>query len=169
MVVPVRHPHDRHERRCGGYHHKLLLHSGQDAAHELTAWDLSGAGPIAILEATRRVAGLALTSGIALYAFGTCPATWAPHRPNQIIESLYLLNDGIWGLHRRFRPRSSTCSLFWRTARKDQYGQRVLELCLVTRNAKGGPAKAAIFSASSAAAGSAAANAHATGTFTIRS
>ncbi|MFQ9490649.1 MAG: hypothetical protein ACLR0N_06645 [Bilophila wadsworthia] len=34
MVVPVRHPHDRHERRgCGVHHHKLLLHSGQDATH----------------------------------------------------------------------------------------------------------------------------------------
>lgn len=73
---------------------------------ELTAWDLFwGAGLIiAILEATRRVAGLALVivSGIALlYAFfGHLLPGNMGHlylAPNQIIESLYLLNDGIWG------------------------------------------------------------------------
>lgn len=45
-----------------------------------------------------------------------------------------------------------------------------LELaCLVTRNAKGGPAKAAIFGSAlfGSVSGSAAANVYATGTFTI--
>ena len=123
---------------------------------ELTAWDLFwGAGLIiAILEATRRVAGLALVivSGIALlYAFfGHLLPGNMGHlylAPNQIIESLYLLNDGIWGSS---IGASATIIyvfiLFGALLEKTNMASVFLELaCLVTRNAKGGPAKAAIF------------------------
>ncbi len=121
---------------------------------ELTAWDLFwGAGLIiAILEATRRVAGLALVivSGIALlYAFfGHLLPGNMGHlylAPNQIIESLYLLNDGIWGSS---IGASATIIyvfiLFGALLEKTNMASVFLELaCLVTRNAKGGPAKAA--------------------------
>ena len=149
---------------------------------ELTAWDLFwGAGLIiAILEATRRVAGLALVivSGIALlYAFfGHLLPGNMGHlylAPNQIIESLYLLNDGIWGSS---IGASATIIyvfiLFGALLEKTNMASVFLELaCLVTRNAKGGPAKAAIFGSSRSSfgsvSGSAAANVYATGTFTI--
>lgn len=117
---------------------------------ELTAWDLFwGAGLIvAILEATRRVAGLALVivSGIALlYAFfGHLLPGNMGHlylAPNQIIESLYLLNDGIWGSS---IGASATIIyvfiLFGALLEKTNMASVFLELaCLVTRNAKGGP------------------------------
>lgn len=147
---------------------------------ELTAWDLFwGAGLIiAILEATRRVAGLALVivSGIALlYAFfGHLLPGNMGHlylAPNQIIESLYLLNDGIWGSS---IGASATIIyvfiLFGALLEKTNMASVFLELaCLVTRNAKGGPAKAAIFGSAlfGSVSGSAAANVYATGTFTI--
>ena len=147
---------------------------------ELTAWDLFwGAGLIiAILEATRRVAGLALVivSGIALlYAFfGHLLPGSMGHlylAPNQIIESLYLLNDGIWGSS---IGASATIIyvfiLFGALLEKTNMASVFLELaCLVTRNAKGGPAKAAIFGSAlfGSVSGSAAANVYATGTFTI--
>ena len=148
---------------------------------ELTAWDLFwGAGLIiAILEATRRVAGLALVivSGIALlYAFfGHLLPGNMGHlylAPNQIIESLYLLNDGIWGSS---IGASATIIyvfiLFGALLEKTNMASVFLELaCLVTRNAKGGPAKAAIFGSAifGSVPGSAAANVYATGTFTIK-
>ena len=147
---------------------------------ELTAWDLFwGAGLIiAILEATRRVAGLALVivSGIALlYAFfGHLLPGNMGHlylAPNQIIESLYLLNDGIWGSS---IGASATIIyvfiLFGALLEKTNMASVFLELaCLVTRNAKGGPAKAAIFGSAlfGSVSGSAAANVYDTGTFTI--
>ena len=119
------------------------------------------------------MAGLALVivSGIALlYAFfGHLLPGNMGHlylAPNQIIESLYLLNDGIWGSS---IGASATIIyvfiLFGALLEKTNMASVFLELaCLVTRNAKGGPAKAAIFGSVS---GSAAANVYATGTFTI--
>lgn len=147
---------------------------------ELTAWDLFwGAGLIiAILEATRRVAGLALVivSGIALlYAFfGHLLPGNMGHlylAPNQIIESLYLLNDGIWGSSIALRPRSSTCSSCSAHCSK----RPIWPACSSNSPAsspatpRAAPAKAAIFGSAlfGSVSGSAAANVYATGTFTI--
>ncbi|MFR1532544.1 MAG: TRAP transporter large permease subunit [Bilophila wadsworthia] len=134
---------------------------------ELTAWDLFwGAGLIiAILEATRRVAGLALVivSGIALlYAFfGHLLPGSMGHlylAPNQIIESLYLLNDGIWGSS---IGASATIIyvfiLFGALLEKTNMASVFLELaCLVTRNAKaarqGGHLRRALFGSVSGSA-----------------
>ena len=147
---------------------------------ELEAWDLFwGAGLIvAILEATRRVAGFALVivSGLALaYAFfGHLLPGGMGHlylEPARIVESLYLLNDGIWGSS---IGASATIIyvfiLFGALLEKTNMASVFLELaCLVTRNARGGPAKAAIFGSAlfGSVSGSAAANVYATGTFTI--
>ena len=147
---------------------------------ELNAYDIFwGAGLIvAILEATRRVAGFALVivSGLALaYAFfGHLLPGGMGHlylEPARIVESLYLLNDGIWGSS---IGASATIIyvfiLFGALLEKTNMASVFLELaCLVTRNARGGPAKAAIFGSAlfGSVSGSAAANVYATGTFTI--
>lgn len=147
---------------------------------ELNAWDIFwGIGLIvAILEATRRVAGFALVivSGLALvYAFfGHLLPGGMGHlylEPARIVESLYLLNDGIWGSS---IGASATIIyvfiLFGALLEKTNMASVFLELaCLVTRKARGGPAKAAIFGSAlfGSVSGSAAANVYATGTFTI--
>lgn len=133
---------------------------------------------LAILEATRRTAGIALliVAGIALlYAvYGHVLPGNMGHlylEPTRIIESLYLMNDGIWGT-----SIGSSASiififiLFGAMLNKTNMSSIFLELaCLVTKNAKGGPAKASIFGSGlfGSVSGSAAANVYATGTFTI--
>ena len=131
-----------------------------------------------VLEITRRTTGWALVivaSTLILYAFfGDMLPGNMGHlylAPNQIIESLYLLNDGIWGSS---IGASATIIyvfiLFGALLEKTNMASVFLELaCLVTRNAKGGPAKAAIFGSAlfGSVSGSAAANVYATGTFTI--
>lgn len=138
-----------------------------------------GAGLVfCILEATRRLSGWALVivALVALaYAF---VGHWLPGNlghlyleADRIIESLYLLNDGIWGTS--IGASASIIFLFilfGSILDKTNMASVFLELaCLVTRRAKGGPAKAAIFGSAlfGSVSGSAAANVYATGTFTI--
>ncbi len=133
---------------------------------------------IGILEATRRTAGygLLIVSLIALlYAvYGHVLPGNMGHlylEPERIIESLYLMNDGIWGT--TIGASASIIFifiLFGAMLNKTKMSSVFLELaCLVTRNAKGGPAKASIFGSGlfGSVSGSAAANVYATGTFTI--
>lgn len=139
---------------------------------------LGSALVLAILEATRRLAGMALVIvalTALLYAFA---GHFLPGRlghlylePARIIESLYLLNDGIWGTS--IGASASIIFLFilfGAILDKTNMASVFLELaCLVTRRAKGGPAKASIFGSAlfGSVSGSAAANVYATGTFTI--
>ncbi len=133
---------------------------------------------LCILEATRRLSGWALVivAFIALlYAFvGHVLPGNLGHlylEADRIIESLYLLNDGIWGTS--IGASSSIIFLFilfGAILDKTNMASVFLELaCLVTLRAKGGPAKAAIFGSAlfGSVSGSAAANVYATGTFTI--
>lgn len=132
-----------------------------------------------ILEATRRTAGLALVivTLIALvYAFfgHLLPAGLGGHlylEPQRIIEALYLQTEGIWGVS---IGASATIIylfvLFGSLMDKSGMSKVFLELaCLLTKNAKGGPAKASIFGSAlfGSVSGSAAANVYATGIFTI--
>lgn len=131
-----------------------------------------------ILEATRRTAGLALVlvALVALvYAFlGHLLPPWLGHlylEPQRIIESLYLQTDGIWGVS---IGASATIIylfvLFGALLDKSGMSTVFLDLaCLLTKNTKGGPAKAAIFGSAlfGSVSGSAAANVYATGIFTI--
>ena len=131
-----------------------------------------------VLEITRRTTGWALVivaSTLILYAFfGDMLPRAVKHTGftfDVIVEHLFLLNEGVYGIpigvatstlfgfimFGAFLERSKMSSIFMDLA------------CLVTRNAKGGPAKAAIFGSAlfGSVSGSAAANVYATGTFTI--
>lgn len=138
-----------------------------------------GAGLIiCILEATRRLSGWALVivACVALvYVFWghSLPGNLGHLRleADRVIESLFLLNDGIWG------PSIGASAsiiflfiLFGAILDKTNMASVFLEIsCLLTKRAKGGPAKAAIFGSAlfGSVSGSAAANVYATGTFTI--
>ena len=138
-----------------------------------------GAGLVfCILEATRRLSGWALVivalAALAYAFFGHgLPGNFGHLylEADRIIESLYLLNDGIWGSS--IGASSSIIFLFilfGAILDKTNMASVFLELaCLITRRAKGGPAKAAIFGSAlfGSVSGSAAANVYATGTFTI--
>ncbi len=131
-----------------------------------------------IMEAVRRVSdwSLVIVTLVALvYAF------WGHLLPgnlghlyleaDRIIESLYLLGDGIWGSS--IGASASVIFLFilfGATLDKTGFSGVFIDIvCLLTRSAKGGPAKAAIFGSAlfGSVSGSAVANVYATGTFTI--
>ena len=133
---------------------------------------------IVTLEITRRTSGWALViiSG-AFLAYGI----WGQYMPgglshngisyDRLIEQLFLLTDGIYGvplgaaagmifafvMFGAFLECSNMSSVFMSLS------------CLLTRNAKGGPAKVAIFASAlfGTINGSAASNVYGTGTFTI--
>lgn len=133
---------------------------------------------LCILEATRRTAGLSLVIvtlvALAYAVFGhMLPASFGHLylEPQRIIESLYIMPDGIWGVS---IGASATIIylfvLFGSLLDKSGMSSVFLELaCLCTKNAKGGPAKASIFGSAlfGSVSGSAAANVYATGIFTI--
>jgi TRAP transporter 4TM/12TM fusion protein len=133
---------------------------------------------LVILEATRRTAGLALvivTLIALIYAFfGHLLPSSVAHlylEPQRIVESLYIQSEGIWGVS---IGASATIIylfiLFGSLLDKSGMSNVFLELaCLLTKNAKGGPAKASIFGSAlfGSVSGSAAANVYATGIFTI--
>lgn len=133
---------------------------------------------LCVLEATRRTAGIALVIVAAvalLYAFlgHNLPGVFGHLylEPQRIVESLYILSDGIWGTS---IGASATVIylfvLFGSLLDKSGMSSVFLDLaCLLTKNAKGGPAKASIFGSAlfGSVSGSAAANVYATGTFTI--
>lgn len=131
-----------------------------------------------IMEATRRMAGNALfiVACVALaYAFwGDMLPGNLGHYPleyQRIVETIYLLGDGIWGA-----SLGSSAGiifvfiLFGSLLNVTTMSNVFLELaCLLTKNAVGGPAKVAIFGSClfGSVSGSAAGNVFATGTFTI--
>lgn len=133
---------------------------------------------VCILEATRRMAGnaLLLVAAVALaYAFWghVLPGNMG-HYPlefQRVVETIYLLNDGIWGA-----SIGSSAGiififiLFGSLLNKTGMANLFLSLaCLMTKNTVGGPAKVAIFGSClfGSVSGSAAGNVFATGTFTI--
>ena len=131
-----------------------------------------------IMEAVRRVSdwSLVIVTLVALvYAFfGHLLPGNLGHlylELDRIIESLYLLSDGIWGSS--IGASSSVIFLFilfGATLDKVGFSSVFIDLvCLLTKNAKGGPAKAAIFGSAlfGSVSGSAVANVYATGIFTI--
>ena len=133
---------------------------------------------LCILEATRRLSGWALVLvalvALAYAVFGHALPGNFGHlylEGSRIVESLYLLNDGIWGSS--LGASSSIIFLFilfGAILDKTNMASVFLELaCLITRRAKGGPAKAAIFGSAlfGSVSGSAQANVYATGIFTI--
>ena len=133
---------------------------------------------LCILEATRRTAGLALVIvtlvALAYAVFGhVLPASFGHLylEPQRIVEFLYIQPDGIWGVS---IGASATIIylfvLFGSLLDKSGMSRVFLELaCLLTRNARGGPAKVAIFGSAlfGSVSGSAAANVYATGIFSI--
>lgn len=139
---------------------------------------LGGGLVICILEATRRLSGWALVlvaiAAIAYAFFGHLLPGNFGHlylSSDRIMESLYLLSDGIWGSS--IGASSSIIFLFilfGAILDKTNMSSVFLELaCLITRRAKGGPAKASIFGSAlfGSVSGSAQANVYATGIFTI--
>lgn len=133
---------------------------------------------IITLEITRRTSGLALVIiSSAFLAYGL----WGQYMPgglahngisyDRLIEQLFLLSDGIYGvplgaaagmifafiMFGAFLECSNMSSVFMSLS------------CLLTRKAKGGPAKVAIFASAlfGSINGSAASNVYGTGTFTI--
>ena len=133
---------------------------------------------LCILEATRRTAGLALVIvtlvALAYAVFGhVLPASFGHLylEPQRIVEFLYIQPDGIWGVS---IGASATIIylfvLFGSLLDKSGMSRVFLELaCLLTRNARGGPAKVAIFGSAlfGSVSGSAAANVYATGICSI--
>jgi len=131
-----------------------------------------------IMEAVRRVSdwSLVIVTLVALiYAFfGHLLPGNLGHlylESDRIFESLYLLSDGIWGSS--IGASASVIFLFilfGTTLEKTGFSNVFIDIvCLLTRKAKGGPAKASIFGSAlfGSVSGSAVANVYATGTFTI--
>lgn len=130
------------------------------------------------LEATRRTAGWPLvivSISFIIYAlFGADipgPFQHAGVSPSELIEQLFLLTDGIYGL-----PIAAAATMIYAFvifgAFLERSGMSTLFIdlaCLVTRNAKGGPAKVSIFASAlfGTISGSAPANVYGTGIFTI--
>ncbi|HJD96680.1 TRAP transporter permease [Mailhella massiliensis] len=147
---------------------------------DVTSLDIFyGTGLIIVtLEITRRTSGLSLVIiSLAFLAYGI----WGEHMPGglahngieyeRLIEQLFLLTDGIYGvplgaaagmifafvMFGAFLECSNMSSVFMSLS------------CLLTKKAKGGPAKVAIFASAlfGTINGSAASNVYGTGTFTI--
>lgn len=130
------------------------------------------------LEATRRTVGwpLVIVAGICLlYAlFGEYLPSGMGHRGieyQRLVEHLYLLTNGIYGI-----PLGNACTIIFAFIMFGAFlggtGMSSLFMdlaCYLTRNAKGGPAKAAVLSSAffGTISGSAVANVYGTGTFTI--
>lgn len=130
------------------------------------------------LEVTRRTSGLplALVAAIGIaYAFA---GPWLPgflhHQgvsAEEFIEHIFVLQEGIFGI-----PLANAATiifafiLFGAVMEKSGMNDLFLDMaCYVTRNACGGPAKAAIFGSAlfGSISGSAVANVYGTGNFTI--
>ncbi|WP_294484059.1 TRAP transporter fused permease subunit [uncultured Mailhella sp.] len=131
-----------------------------------------------VLEITRRTSGKAL---VIISVISLAYAYFGPYLPgklhhsgidlNGLIEHIFLLPDGIYGI-----PLSNAATiifafiLFGAFLEKCHMNDLFMDLaCLATRNAKGGPAKAAIFASAlfGSISGSAVANVYGTGIFTI--
>ncbi|MBD5418079.1 MAG: TRAP transporter permease [Desulfovibrio sp.] len=133
---------------------------------------------VLVLEATRRAAGLPLVIvALCFIAYGLFGADLpgafghVPITPEAMIEQLFLLTEGIYGvaigaaatmifafvLFGAFLEVSNMSSVFMDLS------------CVLTRKAKGGPAKVAIFASAlfGTISGSAQANVYGTGIFTI--
>ncbi|AGA69291.1 TRAP transporter, 4TM/12TM fusion protein [Desulfitobacterium dichloroeliminans LMG P-21439] len=131
-----------------------------------------------VLEATRRVSGwpLVIVATVALgYAvFGAyLPGALAHNGVTmpRLVEQMFLLTDGIYGI-----PLGVASTiifafiLFGSFLEKTDLSSLFMDLsCYCTRNAKGGPAKVAIFASAlfGTISGSAPANVYTTGVFTI--
>jgi len=131
-----------------------------------------------VLEITRRTSGNALVIVAILSLLYAVCGPWLPGPLNhsgtsvsRLLEHVFLLPDGIYGI-----PLSNAATiifafiLFGAFLEKCRMNDLFMDLaCLVTRNAKGGPAKAAIFGSAlfGSISGSAVANVYGTGIFTI--
>ena len=130
------------------------------------------------LEITRRTAGwpLVIVAVVAIiYAlFGQYLPEALAHRGSsleELVELMFLVPDGIYGV-----PLGNACTIVFAfivfgslLAETNMSGLFMDLACYLTRNAKGGPAKAAVCGSAffGTISGSAVANVYATGTFTI--
>jgi len=130
------------------------------------------------LEVTRRTAGwplvLVAVAAIIYALFGQYLPEALSHRGSsleELVELMFLVPDGIYGV-----PLGNACTIVFAfivfgslLAETNMSGLFMDLACFLTRNAKGGPAKAAVCGSAffGTISGSAVANVYATGTFTI--